>query len=228
MNVMGLNFGHDAGVSLVKDGIFVAHWEKERHCRVRHAIGLQLTDILAALDYFGIELDDIDLVATCSTQLIPVMLYDRIGLELTPQTRRSPRLLMQPAPGFFNRCKYQTHRTAYHHYLRSLDSSPNEELLFLEQKFPVATRNDFYRLADRGLTPRISTRLHTIDHTLTIGSRQIPGMHVSHHLCHAYYGYSQLGEGTAAILTFDGAAPSPSFQSGGLYFSECGMVSPNK
>jgi carbamoyltransferase len=165
-------------------------------------------------------------VATCSTQLIPVMLYDRIRLELTPETKPSGRILARPAPGFFDKYKHQYYDTAYHYYLESLSSPPDEELLFVEQNFPVAARANFYRLADRGLTPRIATRLHTVDHTLTIGSRRIPGMHVSHHLCHAYYGYSQLGASTAAILTFDGAAPSPSFQSGGLYFAEGGIVFP--
>lgn len=226
MNVLGLNFGHDAGVSLVSDGVFVAHWEKERHCRVRHAMGLRLNDILSALEYFGIGLDDIDLVATSSTQAVPIMLYDQIGLELTPKSKPAPRRLIRSANGFFDKYKHQYVGTAYHHYLGALNSTPNQETMVLEQNFPVATRSEFFWIASQGLTPRISTRLHTIDHTMTIGNRRIPGVHVSHHLCHAYYGYSQLGGGSAAILTFDGAPPSPSFSSGGLYFAEDGVISP--
>ncbi len=226
MNVLGLNFGHDAGVSLVRDGVFVAHWEKERHCKVRHAIGLRLNDILSALEYFAVGLDDINSVATCSTQSVPVMLYDQIRLELAPRPKPSHRDLVRPASGFFEKYKHQYVDVAYHHYLGALDVIPEQEFLILEQNFPVANHASFYRLASRGLTPRIATRLHTIEHTMTIGGRRIPGMHVSHHLCHAYYGYSQLGKGSAAILTFDGAVSSPSFRSGGLYFAEDGIVAP--
>ena len=39
-----MNFGHDAGISLIVDGVFVKHWGKERHRRIRHAIGLRARD----------------------------------------------------------------------------------------------------------------------------------------------------------------------------------------
>src|SRR5579864_8809641 len=103
MNVLGLNFGHDAGVSLVRDGRFACHWEKERHTRVRHAIGLRLKDILQALDYFGMRLNDIDVVATCSTQLIPIMLYDNMRIELQPDPPIPPdRMIDRTSRFYFN------------------------------------------------------------------------------------------------------------------------------
>ena len=39
MKILGLNFGHDAGVSIIVDGVFESHWEKERHVRIKHAMG---------------------------------------------------------------------------------------------------------------------------------------------------------------------------------------------
>ena len=46
MLILGLHFGHDASVSLVKDGEILVCIEKERQSRLKHAIGLDIKDIL--------------------------------------------------------------------------------------------------------------------------------------------------------------------------------------
>lgn len=225
MNILGFNFGHDAGVSLVKDGMLVRHWEKERHTRVRHAIGLNLDDITRALTYLDIDLDQVHRIATCSTQLIPVMLYDDIHIELQPHPLIPIQKMVDRTPNFFEVAK-KNPNGVYRRYLGTLNSPPQQEILFLEQMFPVGTDMSFFELASVRSIPKIPTAFHTINHTITIAGKRILGMHVSHHLCHAYYAYSQQNHDSAAILTSDGSVPSFSFKSGGLYFATGGMVSP--
>src|SRR6476660_6741980 len=106
MNVVGLNFGHDAGVSLVRDGVFVRHWEKERHCRVKHAMGLRRADIEAALEYFAIALEQIDFVAITTTQFVPIMLYDGVSIVFKSELLISPEnsIMKRTQPSVF----YQT------------------------------------------------------------------------------------------------------------------------
>ena len=40
MIILGLHFGHDAGVSVIKDGEIISAIERERVCRVKHAATL--------------------------------------------------------------------------------------------------------------------------------------------------------------------------------------------
>src|SRR5579871_4947492 len=230
MKILGLNFGHDAGVSLIVDGAFVCHWEKERHSRVRHAIGLRASDIRAALVYFGITLDDIERIAITSTQSIPLMLYDGIRIEFrTNKAMDKGRLarLVSSRTGFYARHKANP-ANAFHHYLVSLDSPPDQEIYIYEPNFPVSAKMagvDFFDLPANSTMPLTRAVSHTLEIRMTLEGRRFPGIFVSHHLCHAYYAYSQLGRGKGLIITFDGA-PAGRFRGGGLYCGAGGRVFP--
>ena len=224
MKILGLNFGHDAGVSLIVDGVFACHWEKERHSRVKHAIGLRARDIKVALDYFGTTLDDIQMVAVTTTQAIPLMLYDGIRVEFKANKIMGQRRLdamIERRPGFYALSKADRSHP-YHLYLATLDSPPDEEVHVFEPRFPVTAKLagiDYFDLPANPTMPLTRPRSHTIPLTMTLEGRRIPGLYVSHHLCHAYYAYSQLGRGNCLIVTFDGA-PAGRFRGGGLY---CGI-----
>ena len=49
MIVLGLHFGHDANMAIMRDGQLVSYFEKERHCRIKQALGLSSHDIIAFL-----------------------------------------------------------------------------------------------------------------------------------------------------------------------------------
>ena len=231
MKILGLNFGHDAGASLIVDGAFACHWEKERHCRVKHAIGLRAGDIRAALSYFGTALDDIHMVAITTTQEIPLLLYDGIRIEFkTSKLMDQRRLdaLIERRAGFYARMKGGNQAHPFHHYLASLDSPPDEEVRVLESRFPVNTKLagiDYFDLPTNPTMPLTPPQAHTIPVEMALEGRRIPGLFVSHHLCHAYYAYSQLGRGKSLIVTFDGA-PAGRFRAGGLYCGIGGRVFP--
>ncbi|HJN61239.1 MAG TPA: hypothetical protein QF630_09375 [Alphaproteobacteria bacterium] len=40
MNILGLNFGHDAAVVVLRDGRVTAYVLRERHARIKHAMTL--------------------------------------------------------------------------------------------------------------------------------------------------------------------------------------------
>jgi len=40
MNILGLNFGHDAAVAVLRDGRVTAYVLRERHARIKHAMTL--------------------------------------------------------------------------------------------------------------------------------------------------------------------------------------------
>jgi carbamoyltransferase len=64
VNVLGISCGHNANVCLVRDGQLEAHYEKERHTRVKDDAG-EVDELAQGLlvDH-GFTIDDIDLVAT--------------------------------------------------------------------------------------------------------------------------------------------------------------------
>lgn len=64
MNVLGVSCGHNANVCLVRDGVVEAHYEKERHTRVKDDAG-EVDDLVRLiLPDHGLTIGGIDLVAS--------------------------------------------------------------------------------------------------------------------------------------------------------------------
>ncbi len=83
MIVLGLHFGHDAAVALLKDGKVLYALEKERTLRVKHAVGVQAADIVAALEAAGIDIADVDCCAITNTQNYDYLFFDASALSFT-------------------------------------------------------------------------------------------------------------------------------------------------
>ena len=63
MNILGLHLGHDASISLVRDGKLVSCYEIERSRRVKHALGIKSSELKQFLDEFNLEPTDIFSIA---------------------------------------------------------------------------------------------------------------------------------------------------------------------
>ena len=63
MNILGLHFGHDAAVSILRDGLIAAYVMRERHSRIKHAISLEFKNIQTAMDEAKLRWDEIDYCA---------------------------------------------------------------------------------------------------------------------------------------------------------------------
>ncbi len=57
MNILGLNFGHDAAVAVLRDGRVTAYVLRERHARIKHAMTLDMNAnaLKAAFSEFGAD-----------------------------------------------------------------------------------------------------------------------------------------------------------------------------
>ncbi len=84
MIILGLHFGHDASVSVIVDGLLVTHVLRERHCRVKHALGLTADEVSKTLDAAGVSIRDVDYCALVSTQDMEILtgLFDGLSIEL--------------------------------------------------------------------------------------------------------------------------------------------------
>ena len=76
MIILGLHFGHDASISLIKNGKIIFCYERERYCRIRHVIGISSNDIEKALDDFDYNIKDVDYCSVTSTQDIEYLFFN--------------------------------------------------------------------------------------------------------------------------------------------------------
>ena len=86
MIILGLHFGHDATVSIIKDGIVVTSVEVERINRIKHSIGIDHLQILQIVNDCGIDLSDIDFCTLTTTQGIEYILSNKGNLDITFKT----------------------------------------------------------------------------------------------------------------------------------------------
>jgi len=64
MNILGISCGHNANVCLLQDGVVVAHYEKERHTRIKNDGGKVDDLIKLLLEDHGMAITSIDLIAS--------------------------------------------------------------------------------------------------------------------------------------------------------------------
>ena len=82
MNILALNFGHDAAVAVLRDQEVVNCLLRERHTRVKHHIGLTADLVDLALADAGLKVQDIDVCAIVSSQRVEMILPAGDPLEI--------------------------------------------------------------------------------------------------------------------------------------------------
>lgn len=88
MLVLGMHFGHDASVTVVGDGVILSHVLRERHARVKHAVGLTTHELDLALHTAGVTIEEIDYCAMVSTQDLELItgLIEEFSVEFSDQS----------------------------------------------------------------------------------------------------------------------------------------------
>ena len=76
MIILGLHFGHDSSISIIKNGKPIICIEIERLHRIKHAIGITPEDILLVLKKVNLKIEHIDFCAVTSTQHIEYLFSD--------------------------------------------------------------------------------------------------------------------------------------------------------
>src|SRR5262250_348986 len=88
MNVLGLQFGHDAGAAVVRDGRIASFVLRERLSRVKHALSLDFATIELALQDAGIGESEVDYVAITSTQKAELISLDPQRLSISLEAHK--------------------------------------------------------------------------------------------------------------------------------------------
>lgn len=123
MNVLGISCGHNANVCLVRNGVLEAHYEKERHTRIKNDAGEVENLARLILTDHGLTIDDVDLVASSwpvwpergvTGELIDGRMYTSV-FETSAHTmrlfdRRLPALMV---PHHLGHAAYAFHLSAF-------------------------------------------------------------------------------------------------------------------
>ncbi|MCQ4122377.1 carbamoyltransferase C-terminal domain-containing protein [Rhodococcus tibetensis] len=245
MLLLGLHFGHDSGVAVVRDGRVLVHLVRERLTRVKHAGGLDTAIVQAALDAGGITLSDIDAVAVSSTQ----------GVELLFDEPTSFSLQLTREDSFGVPCSFldqiSAEQLTFEHlgtrglapflpsgelagsWLSSAFSamfpdyamgrfSPEDTVPFVDSFITRPHWDEGAGLAEIGQrTVQLEANLRYGFHLpleVTLLGQAFPGYLIHHHLAHAANSYYTSGFAQAAVLSHDGHANGQSYHGGMFYY----------
>lgn len=248
MNVLGLNFGHDAGVAVIRDGRIGVFLVKERHNGAKHALGLDVSLVDRALDACGLTPAEIDAAGITTSQghgliFSPAEVF-RVSLDRHPDDDRPSPLFedLRAAGVAVDRrldeqvldILYAPDRSPIVDYMRAMYPE------YRDRRREDVTWTGFLQnyvdvpeLWDRGRTleqlavtdfaaTRGNERLRLGLHypvTLHLHGRAIPAYFVQHHAAHAAAGYYMAGVEDALILSHDGGGYRPGYaQNNGMFY----------
>jgi len=255
MNVLGLQFGHDAGAAVVRDGRIASFVLRERHSRIKHAMSLDLATIELALDEAGIGEADIDYVAITSTQKTELIARDpeRFSVTLDPHRNHSaPCTFADVAkrgnldvagllhgeilPLLYHSPNADLSTHAAPSYFPEFRSVPEKDLFtlgWLDTYLSVDLWSGDKRLTDIAATDyRRLLETDAVRHgfhypaTLKLNGRALPAYFISHHMAHAASIYYPLALQSAAILTHDGFGSGKHYHSGMYYLGDGHKIFP--
>ena len=236
MIVLGLYFGHDASVCVIKNGKVVAFREKERYVRLKHAIALDANDINACLNDANLKLTDIDYCGLTSTQSVEYILPELNNLNITLGKTDRHKLPCTMTDELNVNTKHMYKMASG--LMQDTMKVPHKYSNFFSADFQEKTLKDdnffggFEHFIDTGLWSRVN-KLGDISNTsykpfinntirfgfhypatLTMGNTSIPSYCFSHHFAHASYSFYQSPYKESAILTHDGGGHGGSYLCG--------------
>lgn len=245
MNILGLQFGHDAAVSVLRDGVVRSYIYEERYSKIKHSIGVSAASIDRALQQAGISLEQVDCCAVCSTQGVELLTG---GLDIRFELERPAR---DPAPCHLLEDTGGMRGVEARLRKNLIDTLYDDEgtgSLWKEtwaKMFPVPagkTRQDFPSMGwlddyvtepawEKGATldELAATRVSLSERhrfgfhlpvTVELRGRRLPGYFVHHHMAHAASSYYSSPFEHAAVLTHDGHADGTSYHSGMFYLGQ--------
>lgn len=251
MKILGLHFGHDAGVCVLDTGVIKSCVLRERITRIKHAISLDMRTIELALHQAGLTLAQIDRVAITSTQYIDIIIDDptRFNLDYKRSTKDAVISTLKESlkkkkiniegvvsKGFLDIFYDETfHETlmykSYRHFFPEHISKQRHEI----KTFGVIT--DFWYPKRWQKNILIEDQMHlsagdfALDEetrlgchfpaTVTIDGLPIPAYIISHHAAHAASSFYNSGFEEAAVFTNDGYGVGDKDLTG-LFFWGCG------
>ena len=233
MIILGLHFGHDASVTLLRDGKVILCMERERFTRAKHCIGLTHVEISEALKNAGINVEEIDFCSVTSTQKIehifidPDLLSFSINKNLNPKNKYWEKFYSLNFKGDSYIADVLKKNPEHVYKKRLTDNFIEKSEAWVSQDslevFATDSSWDKGGLAEiidcdfdlsedlrLGMSLPITARILGID---------IPGQLFSHHYAHAAYSFYTSCYFEAPILSHDGSLPGiAGYESGMLYW----------
>ena len=217
MIVLGLHFGHDANMSIFKDGNLLGYFDKERKVRVKHALGLSSDDIFDFLTKHSIHLSDVDICVVTTTQDMSIIDFDgQLEIALDEPARLTMRI--EPGMSFIDSLS-DVHQ--YHTFHTWADRGKVRQSYAIEESFQYSyPHNRYVRTFDQ-----IATDLQVADFTphlmqdirLSVkGVSAKKSYFVAHHLAHANYAHMYSPFKNSLTISFDGGGGFD-FKAGGIF-----------
>ena len=252
MIVLGLHFGHDASVSVIKDGKLIINLYRERHNRVKHAATLNIELVDQALKASNLKIADIDYCAATSTQCYEIISddatnfsiqYENLTLNNVPSSLRD--LLRQENITIDKLCNGSD-------FLNSIFNKNSEYHRNLFPEWKGRAIEEFYSLpylSDYIDFPKIWGLPLTLEDmsqtnyeffkgnefvrqgfhyplTLNFRNHKIPGFMIQHHACHAASVYYLSKVDNAVVMTHDGAFYKFGHNNGMFYYGDQHKIFP--
>lgn len=238
--ILGLHFGHDASVTVLKDGEPLVCLERERRVRRRHAIGLTVEDVEAALNTAGCTVKNIDYCAVTTTQSVEYIVRDPAQLTLSLDLQSGRIDSAHWAAGLTSAdFEARSHRRVldlvtkdpHHPYVWMMTAdlraaNPANSVGAIEDfvsppgwREGKTLRDIGQLILERPTDERMSQSMQ-LPIRLSLNECEIPGWMMSHHFAHAAYAFYTSGCERAAILTQDGSLPRGGYWNGMCYFGE--------
>lgn len=247
MNILGLNFGHDGAVCVIRDGNIAGYTLGERTSRIKHHVGVTTAMLHLAIKEAGITSGDIDAVAITSTQFVELLSGRINGFSI--------RLERHPDDETPSTLETVNARNGHHvgtalggGLRRGFEREESKKALadkIFETYFPEGSDLDWQGMEQHGwidtyvTLPKWRTGATLADiargqqklndalrfgmhhpATVNLDGRDIPASFINHHIAHAAACFYRSGYEKSAILTHDGFGNGRSYHSGLLCWGD--------
>ena len=243
MTILGLHFGHDASMALVKDGRLLACYEIERIRKTKHAIGIKAEEVRNFLVDLNVSPKDITGIAVTTSQGIE-FLFDRPeqftfeyikdykdsrhkaswSRERAKLLKENNAILETSVVDLLGRESPEGH--PFYKYLKGGFEKPeNGSWLGTFENYIEPSNSDkskysglkegFARLNTDGLENGFQYPIK-----VNLLGEEKNGYVYSHHYAHACYAHFELSGKNKLIFSHDGSLPSSAYRSGALYYAE--------
>ena len=232
MVILGLHFGHDSGIAILKNGKAICNLIRERYNRSKHSFGISVSHIEEALKYSKLSIQDIDMIAVSSTQNYELVVVDQpnnLKLKFGPHSETCFSSIMydhvKPCSKDFESRQsnyvlnhvYSDNGSVYHQnlfpeYLKikkeNLGITPSlRDYLSIPFWNKDIGISDFSKINFNNYLKNeseFSSQLFHYPMTITIKGREIPGVSIQHHAAHAASAFYNSNFNKSAVITHDG------------------------
>ena len=253
--ILGLHFGHDAGVSVLINGIPKCNLIRERYNRSKHSFGVNIDHIEEALLDAKVKVEDIDMIAVTSTQCWELAVVDRpkdLKIEYGEQPNKKFRSILYDKLSSQGDSNFKRHleggqiEQVYSNYHKDQNFKylfPEYKKVKKEDLSITKFLRDFAKidLCDQEFGLKDISSLNILNllnkkeqiqdlfhfpMRITLKGINIPGVAIHHHLGHAASAFYNCKSEQAIIVTHDGGFKKLGPLNGMIFYGDFNKILP--